>query len=270
MADGAATVERPILEVLADRPERRGWRASTEAGPADRLPASATDATARLEALRAAIGGFGPGASVARVKLGLPALDEALGGGLPRGALHEIAAVDGSAAATGFAAFLLGRLAAAARRPVLWMPGADIYAPGLIRYGLEPNRLLLANFRRPQALLRALEEGLRCIGLAAVLGETDEVDLTASRRLQLAAETHDVACLLLRRSAARTASAAVTRWQVWSASAHGTKPRWRVSLLRCRSGRTGDWLLEGCRETGGLVVAAALGDRPDQDRVAAR
>ncbi|MFZ5792095.1 MAG: ImuA family protein [Pseudomonadota bacterium] len=267
MADGVATMERPILEILADRPERS--ERPMLAGPPERPPATA-DAAARLATLKAAIGGFGPGAATARVKLGLPALDEALGGGLPRGALHEIAAVDGSAAATGFAAFLLGRLAAAARRPVLWMPGTDIYAPGLARYGLEPSRLLLADFRRPQALLRALEEGLRCPGLAAVLGETEEVDLTASRRLQLAAETHGVACLLLRRSAARTASAAVTRWQVWSASTHGTKPRWRVSLLRCRSGRTGDWLLEGCRETGGLVVAAALGDRPAQDRVAAR
>lgn len=233
-------------------------------------PGTGSPVSARLDALKAAVGGFGPGPAAARVRLGLPELDQALGGGLPQAALHEIASTDGSAAATGFAAFLLGRLVKASQRPVLWTPGADIYAPGLARYGLSPNRILLADFRRPQALLRALEEGLRCPGLAAVLGEVEAIDLTASRRLQLAAETGGIACLLLRRGPSRDPSAAVTRWQVWSASAQGAKPRWRVSLLRCRGGRTGDWLLEGCRETGGLAVAAALGDRPAQDRVAAR
>jgi protein ImuA len=111
-------------------------------------------------------------------------------------------------------------------------------------------------------LLGALEESLRCRGLAAVVGESEAVDLTQSRRLQLAAEAGGVTGILLRRSPAREASVAVTRWQVWSATTLGDRPRWRLSLIRCRGGRTGDWVLEGSHATGGFAVAAALVHRP--------
>ena len=42
---------------------------------------------------------------------------------------------------------------------------------------------------RPADLLWAMEEGLRTPGIGAVLGEIRQLDLTASRRLQLAAES---------------------------------------------------------------------------------
>lgn len=197
-----------------------------------------------------------------RLILGMPPIDAALGGGLACGALHEVAAVDNSAAATGFAALLLARLSAASGKPVLWMPAGDLYAPGLLGFGLDPARLILADFRRPATLLRALEEALRCRGLAAVVGESEAVDLTASRRLQLAAEAGGVTGILLRRAPAREASVAVTRWQVWSATSLAERPRWRLSLIRCRGGRTGDWVLEGSHATGGFAVAAALVHRP--------
>lgn len=217
----------------------------------------------RLQSLRAQLRRLAAGSPAnGRLRLGFPPIDQTLGGGLACGALHEIAAVDNSAAATGFAALLLGRLSAASGRPVLWMPAGDLYAPGLPRFGLDPARLILADFRRPATLLRGLEEALRCRGLAAVVAESDAVDLTESRRLQLAAEASGVTCLLLRRHPAREASVAVTRWQVWSATALGQAPRWRLSLIRCRGGRTGDWVLEGAHETGGFAVAAALVHRP--------
>lgn len=217
----------------------------------------------RLQALRARLRRLAAGSPAnGRLILGFPPIDATLGGGLACGALHEIAAVDNSAAATGFAALLLGRLSAASGRPVLWMPAGDLYAPGLLRFGLDPARLILADFRRPATLLRGLEEALRCRGLAAVVAESDAVDLTESRRLQLAAEAGGVTGILLRRRPAREASVAVTRWQVWSATTLGRAPRWRLSLIRCRGGRTGDWVLEGAHETGGFAVAAALAHRP--------
>ena len=77
--------------------------------------ASAPD-PALLASLRARIGRIGCGASAERPRealpLGVPAIDAVLpGGGLPRGCLHEIVAADPSAAASGFAAVLLARLA---------------------------------------------------------------------------------------------------------------------------------------------------------------
>src|SRR2546422_8814183 len=69
---------------------------------------SAASSAARIELLRqqlraAEARSFGEGGAL--LALGIPAIDEALGGGLIRGVLHEIAAArePESAAATGFA-----------------------------------------------------------------------------------------------------------------------------------------------------------------------
>ncbi|MFI5019675.1 MAG: hypothetical protein ACHQHK_17165, partial [Dongiales bacterium] len=79
---------------------------------------------ADLAALRSLISQRAPGLpAVTPCPLGLPALDAALDGGLPRGCLQEVIPADGGAAAAGFAAFLLGRLVSQAEergRGVLW------------------------------------------------------------------------------------------------------------------------------------------------------
>ncbi len=62
-----------------------------------------------------------------------------------------------------------------------------------------------------------MEEGLRCPGMAAVLGETRAADLTAGRRLSLAAEKSGVPALLLRGQPAPPQSVCTTRWRVASA-----------------------------------------------------
>jgi protein ImuA len=210
--------------------------------------------------------------------IGVAALDEALpGGGLARGALHEIMAADGAdAAAEGFAASLLSGLTG----PVLWCcPGEAasgvLYGPGLACFGLPPDRLILVRARRPADLLWAMEEGLRTPGLAAVLGAPRHLDLTASRRLQLAAEGSGVTCLVLRRAESGS-SVAVTRWLVApapSGAPFGTdtrdfglaRARWRVELLRCRGAAVEDgrnvWLMEEGDASGAVAVAQPLADR---------
>lgn len=199
-------------------------------------------------------GGGGPGARVRALDAG--GLDAHLpGGGLALGCLHEIAgtAPGDDGPAVGFAALVLARLAEGGGR-VLWLTRRrDLYPPGLAALGLTAGPLILATIRRDREALWAMEEALRCPWLAAVLGEVDEIDLVASRRLQLAAEKQGVTGLLLRPPAPRpTASAAVTRWRL--AGAPGVPaallptgfeaPRWRVELARCRGGRPGRWLLE--------------------------
>ncbi|MBL7599022.1 protein ImuA, partial [Escherichia coli] len=85
-------------------------------------------------------------------------------------------------------------------------------------------------------------------GLGAVIGEAKRADMTATRRLQLAAEGGRTIALLLKRAAREGAdpigmpSAAVTRWRVTCAPSaplpvEGVgRPRWRLELARQKGG----------------------------------
>ena len=226
----------------------------------------------KINELREALGRLERGGSAPRpaLALGIPAVDTALGGGLATGCLHEVLAGpdggSGDAAATGFGLALLARLLGGDTRPALWCARRiDLYGPGLAAFGLDPGRLILLEAAKPAELLWAMEEGLRCPGLAAVVAELDGLDLTAGRRLQLAAEAGGATGLVLGRRAGG-ASAATRRWRVTprpaAGMAAGGSARWHVELLRCRGGRPRDWEMEWHDGTGDLALAAALRDRP--------
>ncbi len=190
----------------------------------------------RLRALEKPAGiGDGPDA----LPLGIAAVDAALGGGLARGALHEIAAASEAhlAAATGFA---LG-LAAHEQARVVWIAedmalaesGAP-YGPGLDAFGLAPERLLTVSATHTRDLLWAMEEALRCRAVRVVIGEVRDsaVITVALRRLALAAAESGALALLLRCAPSTDASTAATRWIV------GAAPANFVILGRERSERT--------------------------------
>lgn len=210
----------------------------------------------------------------------LPEIDAALpGGGLPLGALHELAGsgadLQHGAAPALFAAGVLARM----EGKVLWVLGQhDLFAPGLAAAGLHPDRVIYAEAGRADALL-VMEEGLRQAGLAGVVAEiSGRITLSASRRLQLAAEAAGVTGLLLRRpgrGAAELAGAvaAVTRWRIGALPSGPPIPeapdvpglgpvRWQLDLLRCRGGQTGSWIVEACDASGRLGMVAPLADRP--------
>ncbi len=212
-------------------------------------------------------------------------------GGLARGCLHEVAQASAAAAddgaALGFLSALLARLlgeggraeAGGARGVVLWCLRAhalyevgDLYGPGLAALGLDPDRLIAVRGRTDADVLWAMREGLGCRRLAAVVGEAHRVDLSAGRRLQLAAERSGVSAFLLRPdSGSGHVSAAVTRWRVRAAPsgpppgglqagieaetaarrAFGPgRPCWRVELVRCRGAAADEWVVEWRHETG--------------------
>lgn len=156
---------------------------------------------------------------------GCDAVDARLGGGLARGALHELCAVDAGdhAAASGFALMLATRASEA--RPVLWVredrgqrQHGRLYAPGMVELGIDPSRLVLVMAPDTMSALRVGADILGCMGLGAVViepwGEAKALDLTASRRLVLAAEKSGVAAFILRDRIMPLASAAATRWAV--------------------------------------------------------
>jgi protein ImuA len=213
--------------------------------------------------------------------LGVPDVDAVLGGGLPCAALHEVSAAPVHLGAAAGFALALASLAPKAQH-VLWiatdfgmLETGALYGPGLDLLGLDTARLLVARVARPVDALFAMEEALKCRALSTVVAEVNEVDLTATRRLSLAAREGGALGLLLRHKPSDAPSAARTRWEV---SACPSVPdelgglgrtAFRLSLLRNRRGPCGTWTLtwdhhERVFAALSVGVAAAAADRPDR------
>ena len=144
--------------------------------------------------------------------LGVPAIDAALGGGLPGAALHEVSATPMHLGAAAGFALALAALAQERQghKETLWiatdfgsLETGALYGPGLDQFGLATERLLIARVARPVDALFAMEEALKCRALSAVIAELGEApDLTATRRLSLAAKDHGGLGLILRQDPA--------------------------------------------------------------------
>ena len=152
---------------------------------------------------------------------GLDAIDRSLPqGGLPLGHLHEVIEAGAASEYAGLATLFIAGILARLSGPVLWcLRGRDLFAPALARIGLHPDRVIYCETWKDRDVLPAMEEGLRCAGLAAVVGEVTQLPLTASRRLQLCAGESGVTALVLRRwrnttekALAGEPNAAATRW----------------------------------------------------------
>ncbi len=217
---------------------------------------------------------------------GLRRVDDHLpGGGLARGALHEMIEAGLASEFAGCTTLFAAGIAARLKGPVLWcLARRDLFAPGLLRAGLHPDRVIYAEAERGREILPLIEEGLREKGLAAVVGEVSRLGLTASRRLQLAAEDTGVTALIIRRwwtvaekDLVHLPTAAATRWRIAPAPSEPMpapglgRERWQVELLRCRGAEPRTWILEACDAKGRLALPADLADRSDQaaDRRAA-
>lgn len=215
--------------------------------------------------------------------LGAEALDAALPAhGLKTGALHEILPESHGdfAAGTGFGICFLARLLRQRPGPILFAVPAHLangegalYPPGFAALGLDPNRLIRIEARKPIDILWALEEGLSHAPIAAVAGILPDsaraYDFAASRRLALRAARHGVTALILRgRQASKESTAAETRWSVASlpaASAGTGAPRWRLALIKSRQGMSrhfsSGWDVEWDHDTLSFRLPAPLADR---------
>ncbi|MBX3482062.1 protein imuA [Phenylobacterium sp.] len=243
----------------------------------------------RLAAIRATIAaleaGGRPDAGV------LPFGDEGLDGRLPGGGLalgrwHEIVGVgleaETSAAPSAFAALMAAPLAK--KGEAVWvLRRDDLWAPGLEGLGFPPERLIQVCARDEAEALAVMEDALGTVGVSAVFGEVEAVDLTAGRRLQLACERRGTTGFVIKRrpfggtgKAEAAGSVTASRWRVKSAPSEPAAdefglgaPRFEVALERCRGGRTGAWILEADRayswEAGDVAhplrLVADLGDR---------
>lgn len=173
-----------------------------------------------------------------------------------------------------------------AARPLLWVQdAASIRKTGRPYYpGLPPplrGRVIHVAVKDAADALFALEEGMRCRNLACVIGEIAgnprALDLTASRRLGLAAEKHGVPLFLVRHDAARDISSARMRWQVRSATSppprwNAAAPKagagigsWHADLFRARAHAPGEWILH---DDGHALIAERVPTAPDHGAVA--
>ncbi|HXI86730.1 MAG TPA: hypothetical protein VNH64_04695, partial [Parvularculaceae bacterium] len=180
-------------------------------------------------------------------------------------------------AALGFALALAGARAKSSGKAIVFLAlahearrGGSLYGRSLSAYGVTLSSLVLAFARDVKQLLWAAEEAARSGDVGALViegpGAHPLLDLTASRRLQLAAASSGAAAILIRTMTAPEPSAAEIRWRVapalsgprpYDAKASGN-PRWRVEIERCRKGGRGAFLAEFRHEDQRLALLSPL------------
>jgi protein ImuA len=174
-------------------------------------------------------------------------------GVFPFAALHEFCYYTPEEA-TVSAAFISALLSSSVHKEhnIVWIGSSQkIFPPALKWFGLLPHQVLFLHVRKEADVLWAMQEALKCSSLAAVIGELPEIDLTTSRRFQLATEEAGVGCFMLRGRPKNLLTTAVSRWHIQSLGSNIEDglpglghPRWRVNLLKVRNGKVGSWDIE--------------------------
>ena len=218
---------------------------------------------------------------------GVASLDHALAGGLAPASLHEITptAMTDLGSAIGFAL----ALAARAHKPgkaLFWITtdfaaceAGDTYGLGCDLAGLAARDLVVVKTARPIDALWAMEEALKCRALSSAIIELPNdaplADLTATRRLTLAARDGGAFGFLLRHRTSKLTSSAETRWRVAAACGEPDqfgglgRAAFSLSLHKNRRGPIGQWTLawnqhERTFSPHSLRLAAPALDRPDR------
>jgi len=216
---------------------------------------------------------------------GIKEIDRHLpGGGLALGALHEVAG-GGNGAINGAAAALFAAgIAARTRGRVLWcVTRQDLFAPAIAQAGLVPDRVIYVEAGDEKSVLACFEEGLRHGGLGAVVAEVARLSMTASRRLQLAAESSGAIGIAIRRWRRPTEAAdfgqptaSISRWRITEVASAPLpvsgvgRARWQVELIRCRAGESADFEVEACDAKGRLSLPSDLVHGPNKKETGRR
>lgn len=219
-----------------------------------------------IDSLRARVSAIGTpvAARTQALSFGSTQADAVLGERLLCGRMHEF----GGAAATLFATLVLARTTG----PVLWCAHAggpsELYPPGLAQIGLDPDRLVLVRLWRAEDLLHAAHEGLRA-AWHVVLEAVKPLDLSAARRLQLAAEAGGRLGFTIASGPAPEGPllpSAVTRWQISTAEGSPWPAPFRLHLhlLRNRSGLPGQWTMEWDHASRSFSLVPTSCDRQDR------
>ncbi|MGN0019190.1 MAG: ImuA family protein [Sphingobacterium hotanense] len=188
-------------------------------------------------------------------RLGLGPIEEAFPNGIfPKGSIHEFISSgrEEGASSCGFMSVLLGKLMKS-KGVCLWISSFKSLFPISIKsFGVEPERVVFICMQREKDVLWAMEEALKCPGIAGVIAEVHQLDYTQTRRLQLAAEkTQGIGFILRHNPRSLAATACTARWQIKPLASYAEEglpgigfPRWEVELLKVRNGNPGRWEME--------------------------
>ena len=159
-----------------------------------------------------------------------------------------------------FFAFVLGARIAG---PCIWVRErwrAEMLNPAGFADILPPERLLLAAARDQTEVLAVAEESLRSAAVPLVVMELGKpLDLTAGRRLQLAAKAGRSTALVLIPEGMGS-HATQTRWRCEPVfdEADSTLHRW--SLIKNKSGTLGAWHVRWDRAAHRIIVVSPAGE----------
>ncbi|HYF32978.1 MAG TPA: Error-prone repair protein ImuA [Chitinophagaceae bacterium] len=172
----------------------------------------------------------------------------------PTAAVHEFCCTvtEDTAATSGFISGILSALMSKGGASLWISSSRTLFPPALSLYGIEPDKIIFIDLQKERDVLWAIEEALKCEGLAAVVGEIPDISFTASRRLQLAVEQSRVTGFIIRRTSRKlNITASTTCWKITSlpsALPGGMPgvgfPRWNVELLKVRNGIPASWQIE--------------------------
>ncbi|CUH40392.1 hypothetical protein JSE7799_03124 [Jannaschia seosinensis] len=162
--------------------------------------------------------------------------------------------------------------------PILWVQdgraaqeGGLPCLRGIGETGLRMPILRIAARNAGEALW-AMEEGLECAAISAVVGEIwgnpKVLDFTATKRLALRSRRSGVPLWLLRMDGDAALSVAPNRWRVMPEPSTANtfdirapgRARWRAELFRARDRPPGTWVASHDRAAHRVSLAAPLSD----------
>ena len=213
------------------------------------------DIIAQLQKEIMPLQGFKSMAKQVAADVGLGAINQAFPNAVfPLAAVHDFIAAtpEDKAASLGFISGIISsRLQN--KGAAIWISASGrVFPPALQSFGIAADKIIFIRLHREKEILWAMEEALKCEGLAAVICEVKELSFLASRRLQLAVEKSQVTGFVLQcQPKTINTTACISRWKITALPtelADGMPgvgfPRWQVQLLKVRNGRPGNWQLE--------------------------
>ena len=219
------------------------------------MPSTKENIIAQLQKDILPLQGFKPTSNGCGVDVRLGPIKDAFPNAIfPLGAVHEFISIGAEdvSASGGFIAGILSSLMHS-DATCLWISSSrTVFPPALKSFGIDPDKIIFVDLHKERDVLWAMEEALKCNGLAAVVGEMQELSFMASRRLQLAVEQSRITGFILRRNPRHlNTTACVTRWKITSLPSVLANdmpgvgfPRWNVELLKVRNGKPGTWTIE--------------------------
>ncbi|TXI84656.1 MAG: Error-prone repair protein ImuA [Crocinitomicaceae bacterium] len=186
--------------------------------------------------------------------IGLGDIEKAFPGSVfPKNAIHEFTShePESAAATSGFLSCLLHSMTNR-KGFCLWVSSRRvIFPPALKLLGIDPECVIFVDLQNDKDVLWAIEEGLRCSALIAVVGELRELTFAQSRRLQLTIEESQVSGFIHRvLPKSENATVCAARWKISPLPGMIEPglpgigfPKWRVELAKVKNGKPGSWEL---------------------------